>query len=103
MLQRNGEMGRSITTFTRYTRGGYLLTNPPDRLLASYEYIQHTAMPYREESHSPPRRHLERSLSPERDQIQNASPSAGPSKRGRVGPNDIQRRHVRLFTVEQEK
>ena len=55
-------------------------------------YIILIVMPYREESHSPPRRHLERSLSPERNQ--DASTSAGPSKKGRVGPNDIQRRHV---------
>jgi hypothetical protein len=51
-----------------------------------------TTMPYREESHSPPRRHLERSLSPERSN--DASSSAGPSKRGRMGPNDLQRFRV---------
>jgi hypothetical protein len=51
-----------------------------------------TIMPYREESHSPPRRHLERSLSPERSN--DASSSAGPSKRGRMGPNDLQRFRV---------
>jgi len=57
-----------------------------------YSITTVVTMPYREDSHSPPRRHLERSLSPERSN--DASSSAGPSKRGRMGPNDLQRFRV---------